>query len=99
MDRVADLTTILRREVSDYSGPALKATTHYIEDAARQIYTVVVVPDLPRPFHARVIVMARIVEDKVVIDEDTTDRPLVDELVRAGVPRERITLLYAGETL
>jgi hypothetical protein len=35
----------------------------------------------------------------VVIDEDTTDRPLVHELVRAGIPRERIICLYIGETL
>lgn len=41
--------------------------------------------------------MARVVGDMVVIDEDITDRPLVNELVRAGIPREKIVLLYAGE--
>jgi hypothetical protein len=41
--------------------------------------------------------MARVVGETVLIDEDITDRPLWEELVRAGIPRERIVLLYAGE--
>jgi hypothetical protein len=35
------------------------------------------------------------VYDKVIIDEDVTDRPLWEELVRAGVPREKIICAYA----
>jgi hypothetical protein len=46
-----------------------------------------------------VVVLARIVDDFVIIDEDTTDRPLWQELVQAGIPRERIICLYAGEEL
>jgi hypothetical protein len=100
MDRVATLTEVVQREVEDYArGDTWKAVTYPVSDTARQTYAVVVVPDLPRPFKARVVVMARIVDDYVVIDEDTTDRPLVHELVRAGIPRERIICLYIGETL
>jgi KaiC/GvpD/RAD55 family RecA-like ATPase len=33
----------------------------------------------------------------VIIEEDRTDRPLVDELIAAGIPRERIVLAYIGE--
>ena len=46
-----------------------------------------------------VVVAARIINDKVIIDEDITDRPLWRELVRAGIPREQIILTYAGEKL
>ena len=100
MDRVATLTEIVQREVEDYArGGDYKAVTRPVSDVARQTYAVVVVPDLPRPFKARVVVMARIVDDYVVIDEDTTDRPLVHELVRAGIPREKIICLYLGEQL
>jgi len=97
MDRVIDVAAVVQRTVEDYSGPALKAVTHPFADHQRRTYGVVVVPDLPRPFKARVVVMARIVDDMVIIDEDTTDRPLVDALVKAGIPRDRIVLLYAGE--
>ncbi len=32
-------------------------------------------------------------------DEDTTDQPLVNELTRAGIPREQIICTYIGESL
>lgn len=99
MERIIDLTTIVQREVEDYSGPALKATMYSLVDHAQRIYSVVVVPDLPRPFPARVVVMARIVDGYVIIDEDTTDRPLWQELVQSGIPREKIICLYAGEQI
>jgi hypothetical protein len=43
--------------------------------------------------------MARVVGDKIFIDEDTTDKPLYEALMaNAGIPREQIVLAYAGET-
>lgn len=99
MERVfVDLSRIVQREVEDYaSGGDLDAVTYRITDHERRTYSVVVVPDRPRPFPARVVVMARVVDDRVIIDEDTTDRPLWQELVRAGIPRQQIICLYAGE--
>jgi hypothetical protein len=100
MDRVAKLTEIVQHEVEDYAkGETWKAVTYPVTDPTRHIYTVVYVPDYPRKFKSGVAVMARVVGDTVVIDEDITDRPLWEELVRAGVPREKIVLTYAGETL
>jgi len=43
--------------------------------------------------------MARGENDKVVIEEDLTDKPLVDALIQAGIPREQIVLAYAGDKL
>jgi hypothetical protein len=40
----------------------------------------------------------RLVNDYVVIERDMNTKPLVDALVQAGVPRERIVLAYAGES-
>jgi hypothetical protein len=73
--------------------------SYYVGDPDQQIYLVLVVHDRPRPFPTRVDVMAHIVNDWVVIDEDTTDRPLVDQLVERGIPRDRIVRLYAGDSL
>jgi hypothetical protein len=99
MDRVDELTTIVRQEVEDYAvGLTWNAVSYPVFDDKRQTYLVAVVPDRhPRPFRAGISVMARVVGDTVIIDEDITDRPLVNELVRAGIPREKIVLLYAGE--
>jgi hypothetical protein len=101
MDKVTTLADIVQHEVELYDeGDSFKAQTFALSDMQRQVYAVVVVPDLPRPFPARVIVMARVVGDYVVIDEDTTDKPLVEALmINGGIPREQIILAYAGETL
>lgn len=94
MDRIADLQTIVQQVVSDYATPAIKATTYFTHDPQKQVYTVISVPDQPRQFRAGIVVMARIEGDSVIIDEDITDRPLVDALIEAGVAREKITLAY-----
>jgi hypothetical protein len=42
--------------------------------------------------------MARVVGDSIVIEVDTTDKPLVDALTgNQNIPREKIILAYAGE--
>ena len=101
MDRVADLTTIIQQQVKDYAVPTYKAKTYYVGDEKQQIYTVIVVPNDNYPISAKagITVMARIVDDHVVIDQDITDRPLYEALVGAGIPREQIILAYAGEVL
>lgn len=41
--------------------------------------------------------LARIVGDTVIIEEDRTDKPLEERLIAAGVPREKIICAYAGD--
>lgn len=100
MAALKELTHIVQYEVEDYAkGTTFGGITYPISDPERQTYTVIIVPDAPRKCKAGVVVVARIVNDKVIIDEDITDRPLWRELVRAGIPREQIILTYAGEKL
>jgi hypothetical protein len=102
MDRVNNLTTIVQQEVAAYARVrGWKSKVFYVGDEKQQIYSVVVVPDNDHPLlpNARVNVMARVIDDKVIIDEDVTDRPLYEALEEAGIPREQIILAYAGETL
>lgn len=49
-----------------------------------------------KPF-TDVSILARIVGQRVIIERDVTNKPLVDALMQAGVPREQIVLAYAGE--
>ena len=44
-----------------------------------------------RPFNA--------LGDTIVVECGLNDKPLVDALVQAGVPREQIVLVYAGESI
>ena len=102
MDRINDLVAIVRHEVADYNNVfTWKSKGFYLADDEAKIFTVIDVPDVDHPsaHQPLIVVMARIFDDKVIIDEDTTDRPLVEELMRNGIPREQIILAYAGETI
>jgi sulfur carrier protein ThiS len=43
--------------------------------------------------------MARIVGNRVVIEEDMTDKKLVDALQQRGILRDQIVLAYEGEPI
>jgi hypothetical protein len=97
MDSQLGLTKIVRQCVAEYDTPGIGSTSFFVADDERKTYAVLAVPDTPRRFTTRAIVMAHLEGDQVVIDEDTTDRPLYEALMHAGIPRERIVLAYAGE--
>lgn len=99
MDRLAQIT---REEVRKYAGSGRGAglSLFALLDDERQNYGVVAI-DFPRAEenYAGVVVMARIVGDQIVIEEDATDKPLLDALLQQGIPRQQIILAYRGEPI
>jgi len=94
------LQRILQHEMEQYAAHSLTATLYSIFDNEQQRYAIVSLPNLPRPFPSRVVLMARIENETIIIEEDITDKPLVDALmVNSNIPREQIVLAYAGEML
>jgi hypothetical protein len=95
------LTQITRREVDRYAGNSDTARLFPVLDDENQIYAVVVVENDPTARPAYAEILARVVGEYVVIEEDyNLDKPLVDALmVNAQVPREKIILAYKGEKL
>jgi hypothetical protein len=98
MERVVTVAEIVRREVAAYNTPAWKSKSYFLEDGQNQVYGVVDIPDSDHPDAPQpiFIVLARVMDDTVVIYQDITDRPLYEALVRGGVPREKIVLAYAS---
>jgi hypothetical protein len=98
---MASLNDILREEVAKYaaSGRGANILLFPLLDDEHQIYAVNAVDYPTREDVALVIVLARIVAQVVVIEEDTTDKKLVDALLQRGIPREQIVLAYAGEPI
>jgi hypothetical protein len=98
---MAELRDIVREEVARYAGSGRGANIILfpILDDERQTYSVVDVLYPKREDVAEVVVLARIVGNQVVIEEDTTDKKLVDALLQRGIPRERIVRAYAGEPI
>lgn len=101
VDQLAQtLTDITRHEVDMYGGKTFGGRMIASLDDKNQVYAVMYVPDNQDERPSWVVVLARVVGDYVVIEEDVTDKPLVDALmVNANVPREKIILAYRGETL
>jgi hypothetical protein len=93
------LEHIVKRVVHGYAVTGANLRTVAFSNDEQHFYAVNIIDTPVRKRPAGVMVMARVEGDKVIIEEDLTDRPLVDALVRAGIPREQIVLAYAGDPI
>ena len=89
---------IIRREVAAYAKPALTGELSYLVQSEDGKLLSVVDVDISQGYHsADTGLVARVTDNHIVIEHDMNDKPLVDALVQAGIPREKIILAYAGE--
>jgi hypothetical protein len=86
------LNTIVQKTVADYVTPAYKGKLYYAHNQDEGLHTVLFVPDndYPVAMETEVVIMARVVDDTVIIEQDTTDRPLIHKLQANGIPHEQI---------
>lgn len=96
---MAGINEIVREEVKKYATRGIGAILFPALDDENQTYSVIAIDHPARKEYADVVVFARVVDDKVVIEEDTTDKKLVDALLQRGIPREQIILAYDGEPI
>ena len=92
---MASLASIVKEVVFSYASGGLNLRTFALSNEDQKVYSVNVIdwPERHRP--ASVVVLARVEGEQVIVEEDLTDRPLVEALVTAGIPREQIVLKYA----
>lgn len=98
---MGQMKTILREEVQKYAagGRGANVLLFAINDDTQQIYAVNAIDYPARKDIAGVVVLARIADSKVVIEEDMTDKKLVNALLQRGIARENIVLAYEGEAI
>jgi hypothetical protein len=96
MDWLAQVT---REEVRKYAsnGRGANVLLFPLLDDEHLTFAVIDVDYPTRNDFAGVVVFARVVQDTIVIEEDLTDKKLIDALLQQGVPREKIILAYSGE--
>jgi hypothetical protein len=96
-----NLTEIVREEVEKYAGGGRgeNLILFPLRNDQQHVYAVTAIDYPVREAGAEVVVMARVAGDKVVIEEDNTDRYLVDALLQRGIPRDHIILAYDGEPI
>ncbi len=93
------LSEALSHAMAGYAGRALNGYSYLTSSADGQVFAIVSVARLRDQRIVDAGLIARIVNESIVIEQDINDKPLVDALVAAGVPRARIVLAYAGETV
>jgi hypothetical protein len=92
-----NLSAILEAAMRDYAGRGLNGHSYFMKDDAEQVMSVVAQFVFQGKHYVDTSLLARIVGNRIIIEDDKTNKPLVDALLQAGVPRKQIVLTYAGE--
>jgi len=95
MDRAVIDT--LKRALEGYTGKGLNGYSCLTSSSDERVFAVVFVGYLPDKRLVDTDLIVRVVDNHIIIERDINDKPLVDALVQAGVPRQQIILAYAGE--
>lgn len=93
------LRETLASVMGGYAGQDLNGYSYLTRSDDGRVFTVVSVGTLRERHFADTNLVARIVKDRIVIDHDVNDKPLVDALIQAGIPRQQMVLSYAGESV
>jgi hypothetical protein len=93
------LDSILEKTMQYYAARGLNGYSTFMKNETERFMTVVAKFVFQEQNYVETSLLARIVGEKIIIEDDKTNKPLVDALVQAGVPREQIVLAYAGETV
>jgi hypothetical protein len=88
---------ILIRELEKYSGKAFNGFSYLDVNSEQNHYVITSVGRIRDQRIVNTAIIVQIINDKIVIDRDIFDKPLVDALLQAGIPRSQIILAYAGE--
>jgi hypothetical protein len=97
MDRLERYRDLLRRLIEDYAStrPAHgEIETEAIIDSRRDHYEVTHMGWLRDERVHGSVIHVDIIDGKIWVQYDGTDRPIAEELVAAGVPREDIVLAF-----
>ena len=91
------LSEILEEALQYYAGRGANGHSYFLKNELEQTMTIVAKFVFKGKTYVETSILARIAGDKIIIEDDKTNKPLVDALIQAGVPREQIILAYAGE--
>jgi hypothetical protein len=91
------LKNVLKRVLESYAGEGLNGYSYLTSTSDDRVFTSVSVGRMDGKEFAFADLIVRIVGDYIVVDQDANSDPLVDALVKAGIPRRQIVLTYAGE--
>lgn len=96
MDTIT-LKQILLEELDGYTGEGLNDYAYLTTNEVEQIYTIVDIASVRGKRLVGTVLVARLVNNQIVIELDQHDKMLVDALKARGVPEAQIVLAYRGD--
>ena len=96
MDTLRD---ILHRTMKGYAGRALNGYSYLMSSGDGTVFAIVSVGHVRDRRIVDTGLVARLMGERIIVEHDVNDKPLVDALVEAGVQRGQIVLAYAGESV
>ncbi len=96
MDTLRD---ILHRTMEGYAGRALNGYSYLMSSGDGTVFAIVSVGHVQDRRIVDTGLVARLMDERIIVERDVNDKTLVDALVEAGVRRGQIVLAYAGESV
>ncbi len=93
------LKQILLEELQKYTGKGLNDVAYLTTNESAQIYSVLDIAVVGETRIVATVLVARLVNDQVIIEIDRHDKMLVDALLECGVPEDQIILAYRGDSV
>ena len=94
MDRLRELLIAV---LEGYTGQAFNGYSYLTSSTDQRHFVVTSVGSIEGKRIINTGLVVQLSDDMVIIDRDINNKPLVDALVQAGIPRTQIILAYAGE--
>lgn len=94
-----ELREILKQTMTEYAVEGFNSESYLTENPLQNIYTVVTLAWDKTSRWSFSSLIVHLIGDKIIIDHDANNKPLVDALVQNGIPRQQIILAYAGEAI
>jgi hypothetical protein len=94
---MATTQAILMEELEKYAGKAFNGQSYLDFNSDQTHFVITSVGYIRGQRVVNTAMIVQLVNDMIVIDRDIFDKPLVDALEAAGIPRSQIILAYAGE--
>lgn len=93
------LKQILIEEMQKYAGEGINAYSYLTANEAENLYTIVDIANVRGKRIIGTVLVARLHDEKIIIELDHNNKPLVDALTARGVPKDQLILAYRDMTL
>lgn len=88
----------LQRVLAGYAGEMLNGYSYLTTDADGTVFAIIGLGYIGEERFVDTSLVVRREGNTIVIERDVNNKPLIDALLAAGIPRSQIILAYTGES-